>query len=149
MPETQRRRRQLVQCTKHVRQFKADPPLGTSSAIDLFLLVRAVALAFYHDHADKCADDGEEHQDEDDGDLDCPFSRGEEVVQGMISVDKRLSSAPPPGGRELSLPLQGPIGRSRQTAPSCRARDSSSSSPRFVPFWSFRGWVARNPAVKP
>jgi hypothetical protein len=56
----------------------------------LFLISRAIALAFYHDHTDKRADDGKKDKDEYDRNLDCPFARRKQVVQGMISVDKRL-----------------------------------------------------------
>jgi len=52
-----------------------------------------------HDHTDKGADDCEEGEDEDDGDLDCPFTGREEVVQWMIFVYEGLSVPSVPMGK--------------------------------------------------
>lgn len=51
-------------------------------------------VALDHDHAQKAPDDGGAKQDQDDGDANGPDARGEEVVQGVPGIDKRL-------GREM------------------------------------------------
>jgi hypothetical protein len=90
--------------------------MSTSSPVDLFWSICVVAGALDHDHTDECADDSEENEDEDDGYLDCPFARREEIVQRMILVYKGLrtisfhSRAESGGGLR---PFRGPIGCSK------------------------------------
>jgi hypothetical protein len=43
-----------------------------------------------HDDAEEGADDGGSEEDEDDGDADGPLARGEEVLEGVVVVDKGL-----------------------------------------------------------
>lgn len=43
-----------------------------------------------HDHADKGADDGGAEEQEDDGDADGPDAGEEEVLEGVVIVDKGL-----------------------------------------------------------
>ena len=109
-----------IQCTTISPQpsEQVSEPLRPPSPVNLFLSVADVALTFNHDHAYESADDGEEDENEYDGDANCPFSRGEQVMQRMISVNEWLQVRILNEGRGWVVPLLGSIVRSRQTAPS-------------------------------
>ena len=47
-------------------------------------------VALDHHHAQERADDAGAQQDEDHGDADGPFARGEDVLEGVVRVDEGL-----------------------------------------------------------
>lgn len=59
--------------------------LSGSLGLGSFLLV-----ASDHDHADEGADNGGTEEEEDDGDADGPDAREEEVLKGVVVVNKGL-----------------------------------------------------------
>lgn len=77
-------------CTSQCSSLLAPPetcPLGR------FLLLGfegLLAVAPYHDHGEKAADDGGEEDHEDHGYADGPDARGKEGLQGVVFVDKGL-----------------------------------------------------------
>lgn len=57
-------------------------------------------VALDHDHAQEAPDDRGAEQDQDDGDANGPDARGEEVVQGVPGINKRLGREMLGAGRE-------------------------------------------------
>src|SRR5438477_455856 len=105
----------LIQCTT-IRRVAEMKPLSTSSPVDLFWPIDAITLTFYHHHTDECSNNGEKNKNEYNRYFDCPFSRREQVMQWMISINKRLQRNVRDAHKTGRIPSREPIGRSTETA---------------------------------